>query len=224
MKDSLGGNSKTKLLANISPKVAYIGDTISTLMFAKRTKIIRCKVEPNENIADNFESLRTEIRKLREELAQTKFIKTLPSLRSASPLNKRERSNYMSHKELFMATDSILESNNSNPHLEETFKLFEENEVSYKSIIEHQMLRLKEHSKGVPSNTNFKNLFEEKKHLEATVINQQKLIGNFPTFTRIFSENVQLKKKLKMVEAELEYTKEEWKDKECEVETLLNTL
>jgi hypothetical protein len=44
LKDSLGGNSKTKLLANISPKVAYFGDTISTLMFAKRAKIIKTKV------------------------------------------------------------------------------------------------------------------------------------------------------------------------------------
>ena len=47
LKASLGGNSKTKLLANISPKIAYFGDTISTLMFAKRAKIIKTKVEPN---------------------------------------------------------------------------------------------------------------------------------------------------------------------------------
>ena len=47
LKDSLGGNSKTKLLANVSPKTSYIGDTISTLMFAKRAKIIKSKVEPN---------------------------------------------------------------------------------------------------------------------------------------------------------------------------------
>lgn len=59
LKDSLGGNSKTKLLANVSPKASYLGDTISTLMFAKRAKIIKSKVERNENIADNFETLRT---------------------------------------------------------------------------------------------------------------------------------------------------------------------
>lgn len=78
LKDSLGGNSKTTLLANINPARAYLGDTISTLMFAKRAKIIKVRVEANENIADNFESLRNEIRKLREELAQTKFIKNEP--------------------------------------------------------------------------------------------------------------------------------------------------
>lgn len=78
LKDSLGGNSRTTLLANINPSRAYLGDTISTLMFAKRAKIIKVRVEANENIADNFESLRNEIRKLREELAQTKFIKNDP--------------------------------------------------------------------------------------------------------------------------------------------------
>ena len=54
LKDSLGGNSKTKLLANINPCRAYLGDTLSTLMFAKRAKIIKVRVEANENIADNF--------------------------------------------------------------------------------------------------------------------------------------------------------------------------
>lgn len=47
LKDSLGGNSKTKLLANISPRALYIGDTISTLMFAKRVKIIKSIAKPN---------------------------------------------------------------------------------------------------------------------------------------------------------------------------------
>lgn len=75
LKDSLGGNSKTKLLANINPRRQYLGDTISTLMFAKRAKILKVRVEPNQNVADNFEALRSEIRKLREELSQTKFIK-----------------------------------------------------------------------------------------------------------------------------------------------------
>lgn len=66
LKDSLGGNSKTKLLANINPKKSYLGDTISTLMFAKRAKIIKNKVEAQDNAGgENFESLRDEIKRLR---------------------------------------------------------------------------------------------------------------------------------------------------------------
>ena len=44
LKDSLGGNSVTKLLANIEPNKRFISDTLSTLMFAKRAKILRMKV------------------------------------------------------------------------------------------------------------------------------------------------------------------------------------
>jgi hypothetical protein len=47
LKDSLGGNSITKLLANIQTNRLYLGDTLSTLMFAKRAKILKTKVEIN---------------------------------------------------------------------------------------------------------------------------------------------------------------------------------
>jgi len=48
LKDSLGGNSITKLLANVHTNKLYYGDTLSTLMFAKRAKILKMKVELNE--------------------------------------------------------------------------------------------------------------------------------------------------------------------------------
>ena len=47
LKDSLGGNSITKLLANVHTNKFYFGDTLSTLMFAKRAKILKTKVELN---------------------------------------------------------------------------------------------------------------------------------------------------------------------------------
>lgn len=43
LKDSLDGNSVTKLLANIQPQRTYLADTLSTLMFAKRVKILKLK-------------------------------------------------------------------------------------------------------------------------------------------------------------------------------------
>lgn len=65
LKDSLGGNSITKLLANVHCSKEYYGDTLSTLMFAKRAKILKMRVEVNENLTENFESLRKEVRRLR---------------------------------------------------------------------------------------------------------------------------------------------------------------
>ena len=38
LKDSLGGNSKTCIVANISPSLTVVGETLSTLKFAARAK------------------------------------------------------------------------------------------------------------------------------------------------------------------------------------------
>jgi hypothetical protein len=76
LKDSLGGNSITKLLANVHTNKSYFGDTLSTLMFAKRAKILKMKVELNETSAGNFDALRKEVRRLREELAQARYVKS----------------------------------------------------------------------------------------------------------------------------------------------------
>jgi regulator of replication initiation timing len=53
----------------------YYGDTLSTLMFAKRAKILKMRVELNENLTENFDSLRKEVRRLREELAEARYFK-----------------------------------------------------------------------------------------------------------------------------------------------------
>ena len=42
--DSLGGNSKTIMIANVSPAAGCLSETLSTLRFAQRAKNIRNKV------------------------------------------------------------------------------------------------------------------------------------------------------------------------------------
>ena len=44
LQDSLGGNSKTFMVANISPASANLAETLSTLRFAQRAKSIKNKV------------------------------------------------------------------------------------------------------------------------------------------------------------------------------------
>ena len=44
-------------------------------MFAKRAKSLKNRVELNQTTAENFESLRKEIRRLREELTQARYFK-----------------------------------------------------------------------------------------------------------------------------------------------------
>lgn len=55
LKDSLGGNSKTHLIANISPSTMFCNESLSTLGFARRVKLIkREKASINEDSTGNL--------------------------------------------------------------------------------------------------------------------------------------------------------------------------
>ena len=43
--DSLGGNAKTAIIANVHPGSRCFGETLSTLNFAQRAKLIKNKVK-----------------------------------------------------------------------------------------------------------------------------------------------------------------------------------
>lgn len=78
LKDSLGGNSKTAMIANISPASASYHETLSTLQFAQRAKMIKNKAQINEDSSGSVESLKREIRKLQDELESARgIIRTL---------------------------------------------------------------------------------------------------------------------------------------------------
>ena len=47
LRDSLGGNSKTLMIANITPSVVSVNETVSTLKFAQRAKLIKNKANGN---------------------------------------------------------------------------------------------------------------------------------------------------------------------------------
>jgi hypothetical protein len=68
LKDSLGGNAKTTIIANISQSVIQLQETLSTLKFVQRAKMIKNKAVINENVNDTVKILQFEIKKLKEEL------------------------------------------------------------------------------------------------------------------------------------------------------------
>lgn len=68
LKDSLGGNSKTSIVANVSPSFKAIGETLSTLKFAQRAKLIKNKAVVNQDTTGTVHLLREEVGRLREEL------------------------------------------------------------------------------------------------------------------------------------------------------------
>ena len=52
MKDSLGGNAKTVMICTLNPHMSAIKETLSTLKFAQRAKMIRNKAIVNEENSD----------------------------------------------------------------------------------------------------------------------------------------------------------------------------
>lgn len=69
LRDSLGGNSKTVIIANISPSLANMSETLSTLEFAKRAKQIKNKAIVNEDSQGTILILKNEIKRLKKDIA-----------------------------------------------------------------------------------------------------------------------------------------------------------
>ncbi|GBG67257.1 hypothetical protein CBR_g88546 [Chara braunii] len=68
--DSLGGNSKTVMIANVSPSLSCFSETLGTLKFAQRAKFIRNKAVVNEDSSGDVAYLNEQIRRLKEELSR----------------------------------------------------------------------------------------------------------------------------------------------------------
>lgn len=70
LKDSLGGNSKTFMIATISPAEDSAFETLSTLKFAQRAKMIQNSAVINEDSIGSTSFLQEEIVRLRQQLQQ----------------------------------------------------------------------------------------------------------------------------------------------------------
>ncbi|XP_058085499.1 kinesin-like protein KIN-12G [Magnolia sinica] len=68
LQDSLGGNSKTTIIANITPSSCCALETLSTLKFAQRAKFIRNNAIVNEDALGDVLSMRAQIQQLKKEI------------------------------------------------------------------------------------------------------------------------------------------------------------
>nr|XP_020019412.1 kinesin-like protein KIF15 [Castor canadensis] len=94
LRDSLGGNAKTAIIANVHPGSKCFGETLSTLNFAQRAKLIKNKAVVNEDTQGNVIQLQAEVKRLREQLAQL----TSGQILLGSFLTKdKEKMNYLEH-------------------------------------------------------------------------------------------------------------------------------
>eukprot|EP00668_Euglena_longa_P006462 GGOE01007697.1.p1 GENE.GGOE01007697.1~~GGOE01007697.1.p1 ORF type:complete len:1150 (-),score=363.23 GGOE01007697.1:442-3891(-) len=70
LKDSLGGNSRTTVVATVHPNCNSFGETLSTLKFAQRAKWVKNQPIVNEDMTNDVQALKAEIHRLRSQLEQ----------------------------------------------------------------------------------------------------------------------------------------------------------
>uniref|UniRef100_A0A8B9GRR8 Kinesin family member 13A n=1 Tax=Astyanax mexicanus TaxID=7994 RepID=A0A8B9GRR8_ASTMX len=76
LKDNLGGNSKTAMIATVSPAADNYEETLSTLRYADRAKrIVNHAVVNEDPNARIIRELREEVEKLKEQLSQAESLK-----------------------------------------------------------------------------------------------------------------------------------------------------
>ncbi|XP_045435436.1 kinesin-like protein KIF15 isoform X2 [Pipistrellus kuhlii] len=94
LRDSLGGNARTAIIANVHPGSRCFGETLSTLNFAQRAKLIKNKAVVNEDTQGNVSQLQAEVKRLKEQLAQLTVGQILPE---SSLTRERDETDYMKY-------------------------------------------------------------------------------------------------------------------------------
>ncbi|XP_024384201.1 kinesin-like protein KIN-12C isoform X3 [Physcomitrium patens] len=81
LQDSLGGNSKTIIIATVSPASCNAVETLSTLKFAQRAKLIRNTAVVNEDATGDVKALKLQLQLMKEELERIRrqSISSIPS-------------------------------------------------------------------------------------------------------------------------------------------------
>ncbi|XP_053689941.1 kinesin-like protein Klp68D [Sabethes cyaneus] len=94
LQDSLGGNSKTIMIANIGPSEFNYNETLTTLRYAHRAKTIENKPVMNEDPQDTkLREYQEEIARLRQLITERQKRESVPKVRKIKPKPvKREES------------------------------------------------------------------------------------------------------------------------------------
>ncbi|XP_040921443.1 kinesin-like protein KIF9 [Toxotes jaculatrix] len=103
LKDSLGGNCNTVLVANIYGEAAHIEETLSTLRFASRMKCVRTDPAINEHMdtALQIRKLQKEVQMLKEELSMHNTLVRRPSI-TYEPLSEAQQAEINSQVQRYL--------------------------------------------------------------------------------------------------------------------------
>ncbi|KAK1281392.1 Kinesin-like protein KIN12B [Acorus gramineus] len=185
LQDSLGGNSKTTIIANVSPSICSANETLSTLKFAQRAKLIQNNAKVNEDASGNVIALQQQIQQLKKMFIYQ--IKNLEAILIGAL--RREKKMETSVRRL---EDEIEHTNHLVCQREDDAQRIKD--LSW--IHEEKTKQLKMLTDGLVSGDSF--LKEENDVLLQEIQLLQARINGNPELTRLSLENMRLNEELKM--------------------------
>ena len=212
LRDSLGGNAKTVIIANVSPTFLFYNETLSTLKFAQRAKMIKNKAVVNKDIQGNVLQLQAEIQRLQHELYLSRHNQmdgivcsneTVNSIMMASSKKPRlisSEDDELDPAEAYLMLTMALERQAESSDQIESFKtklnLLEEfvkrKESQNQSL--RMILKFRENSiKSKPAEDEPNLIVLD---LKDEINELRKIIEHHPEVTRFAYENLQLREKL----------------------------
>ena len=171
LRDSLGGNSKTAIIATVSPIAQCQGETLSTLRFAQRAKLVKNRPTLNQDVCGSVSELQAEIVRLRNLLSNHQDEEQITLKMTEYDFNA-----------LTFSLAQLLEANECIRHLEEKLSLLLEgrdqsNSQSVSALISENSL-LKNRLAELESNDNIRSVLEYKafiKELSRRIIERDEI-------------------------------------------------
>ncbi|XP_031571306.1 kinesin-like protein unc-104 isoform X2 [Actinia tenebrosa] len=169
LKENLGGNSKTTMIAAISPADINFEETLSTLRYADRTKHILCKAVINEDPnAKIIRELKEEVLKLKEILLQEGYdVEHLESMLAKSGPIRRTSGEYGTIEKLQVSEKLIAELNET----------WEEKLRKTEAIKQEREAMLVEMGVAIGEDGNTVGLFQPKKSPHLVNLNEDPLMS-----------------------------------------------
>lgn len=222
LKDSLGGNSKTFIIANVSPAASAFAETLSTLKFAQRAKMIKNAAVVNEDVSGTVNLLKYEIKKLKDELSLQKSLTSEVST-FCSRCNSSLSKNYelISLLENMRDLELLLESNtrlrvSSEKQLqselldkEESIKTLKSTLSKVESKANHDKMVLKFRDATI-AKLQIGLESAEVENLKKEIISLKEQVENNPLAAQLFVENRRLKAENENLKKELKVDPESW--------------
>ncbi|KAF9434297.1 Kinesin-like protein kif15, partial [Entomortierella beljakovae] len=190
LKDSLGGNSNTFIVANVSPSALCYQESLSTLRFAQRAKMIRNKAIVNEDIQGNVNELRAEIQRLKADLSMKRIPGESEDISTTHRLLIETLAKLRTEQEehIAMAQKGFM--------LDDACKAREKQIQSAQLIIKFKESALASYRKGAASAA----LEAEKGALQEEISQLRKQLDFHPEMLKIKAENLSLREMLQKYE------------------------